>query len=362
MSIYNKGIKNSRLAMLSIVAFIFMTACKDKDKDEIVIHDDIISFSKFPKETKISFNDIYEYKKGIPMSLHFVDSTLIIFNLSHEIESFFYNYSLKSGQLSKGYLKKGRGPSEAIGAFCSGLSGNSLWAYDITLKKIFMTDITKAIDNNIPTFNSYPLKSNFYQIALIDSSRFLSSGLRDSKYKIQEMDFSEKKINEFGEFKHIPKNLPLDALKDACHSFFFLKPSGGKVVMSYLHTDLLEIYETNKPFKSKAVQGPVGFNLDIKVGKRGMFNYMKKTDETKKAFIGGAVTDKYIYLLYSGLSYAEKADWSYGKFVYVYDWNGAPIKKLNLDRRTTGLAISKDDKTMYSYDVDKGFIIKAEIK
>jgi hypothetical protein len=359
MSFYNRTKNEYGVSILSLIAFLFLTACKDKDK--IVLHENITSFSKFPKEINISFKELYEYNKGIPQDIHFVDSTLIIFNYSHEIESFFYNYSLKSGQLSEGYLKKGRGPSEAIGAFCSGISGNNLWTCDLTLKKIFMIDKTKAITNNNPSFHSFELKTDFYKIALLDSSRFLANGWEHSKYKIQEMNFSGKTINEFGEFKHIPKNTPLGALKDASHSFFFLKPSGGQVALSYLHTDVLEIYDMKKPYRSKAVQGPLGFDLDFKVEKQGDYSYMGKTDETKKAFLAGAVTDKYIYLLFSGLSHAEKDDWSFGKYVYVYDWNGNPIKKLNLDRRVSSLTVSKDDKTMYSYDVDKGFIVSSKI-
>ncbi|KQC02757.1 BF3164 family lipoprotein [Pedobacter sp. Hv1] len=359
MSIYNNEKKNSRLTILSMIPFFFLMACKNKDK--IVLHENITSFSKFPKEINVSFKELYEYNKGTPKSMHSLDSTLIIFNVSHKIESFFYNYSLKTGQLSEGYLKKGRGPNEAIGGFCSGLSGNNLWAYDLTLKKIFITDKTKAITNNNPSFHVSPLKTDFYNIILLDSNRFLVNGKEDSKFKIQEIDASGEVITEFGEFKHIPADMPLGALKDACHSFFFLKPSGGKVAMSYLHTDVLEIYDMEKPFKSKAVQGPVGFDLDFKIGKRGKYNYMEKTDETKKAFIAGAVTDKYIYLAYSGISHTKKTDWSYAKFVYVYDWDGNPVKKLNLDRRISGLTVSQDDKTMYSYDVDKGFLVEAKI-
>ncbi len=358
MNIYNIERKNSCLIIISIIIF-FLTSCRDKDK--IVLNENMTSFSKFPKEINVSFKELYEYNKGIPKSLHTVDSTLIIFNVSHKIESFFYNYSLKSGQLSEGYLKKGRGPSEAIGGFCAGLIGNDLWAYDLTLKKIFITDKTKATTYKNPLFHIIPLKTDFYNIALIDRDHFLVNGKEDSKFKIQEIDSMGKVIAEFGEFKHIPADMPLGALKDACHSFFFLKPSGGKIAMSYLHTDVLEIYDMKKSFESKAIQGPSGFDLDFEIGKRGKYNYMEKTDETKKAFIAGAVTDKYIYLAYSGISHAKKADWSYAKFVYVYDWDGNPIKKLNLDRRISGLTVSQDDKTMFSYDVDKGFLIEAKI-
>ncbi|MBW6481034.1 MAG: TolB-like 6-bladed beta-propeller domain-containing protein, partial [Bacteroidales bacterium] len=47
--------------------------------------------------------------------------------------------------------------------------------------------------------------------------------------------------------------------------------------------------------------------------------------------------------------------------IYVYDWNGNPIRKLNFDRQIEGIAVSKDDKTLYAYDVNSGFLIKSDI-
>ncbi|MFA9189551.1 BF3164 family lipoprotein [Flavobacterium magnesitis] len=359
MDIYNKYLNNRKLIMLSLIMFLILMSCKHNDK--IVLNKNITLFSKFPQESNISFKELYEYNKGVPSSLFLVDSTLIIFNFNFGIDSFFYNYSLKNGQLSKGYLKKGKGPGESIGGFCAGLSENNLWVYDLNLKKILLTDKTKAIANINPPFHTLNLKNDYYKIAILDSSQLLVNGIRDSKYKIQKVDFSGKVLNEFGEFKQIPKDMPLNVLKDATHSFFFLNPSMDRFAMSYLHTDVLEIYDLKEPFKSKAVQGPSVFDIDFKIGKGINYDYMQVTKETKKAFIAGAVTDKYIYLVYSGTSYGDKNDWNYGKFIYIYDWSGNPVRKLNLDRSISGLYVTNDDKTIYSYDIIKGFLVEAKI-
>ncbi|HYQ57835.1 MAG TPA: BF3164 family lipoprotein [Draconibacterium sp.] len=336
-----------------------LNACKT---DNVILHENIISFSEFPKKIDITFTDLSEYKTGNPRTLQLVDSTLFLFNFTKNIESFFYNFDLKTKKLSNGYLDKGRGPNEAIGACCTGIVDNKLWAYDVTLKKIFTLDKTIALNNDDKIFSSGSVKDNFYQIALKDTNNFFVCGKTDSEYKIQKLDFSGKLLDQFGEFYHIPKAIPIDALKDAYHSFFYLKPSGEKLALSYLYTDVIEIYNIKDPSQNIALQGPDRVDLNFHVAKRRNYNYMEKNEEIRKTFLSGAVTNEYIYLAYSGLSYAEKDDMDYCSSVYVYSWDGSPIKKLNLDRRITCLTVSEDNKIIYSFDADNGFLVKAEIE
>ncbi|QTD38552.1 hypothetical protein JL193_04495 [Polaribacter batillariae] len=351
---------NNKLLIFSTTLFFILISCSNKNK--VVLNHSNSSFANFPKEQNVSFENLFEYKVGTPKAMKLVDSTLIIFNSTKKIKSFFYNYSIKSGQISRGYLHKGRGPKEALGASCFGIVDNILWVHDVTLKKIFIMDKKEILSGNISSFKAYPLEGNYYQISVIDNSSILINGKIDSNYKIQEINFSERLLNEFGEFENLPKDLPLDALKDAYHSFFFLSPSKDKVAISYLYTDLLEIYNLKSPYENETVQGPEGINIEFEIGKRQYYNYMKKNEGIRKTFLAGAVTDKHIYLAYSGLSYAERNDINYCKYVYVYDWNGTPVKKLNLNKRIMGLAVSGDDRTIYSYDADTGFIVKAEIE
>lgn len=87
---------------------------------------------------------------------------------------------------------------------------------------------------------------------------------------------------------------------------------------------------------------------------------MLRTDETRYAFVNGAVTDKYIYLLYSG-KLNSGIHPEYGKYIYQYDWSGDPIKKWVLDREILSLGLSHDDKTLYAYDPNNGNILQTLI-
>lgn len=328
---------------------------KNTDKNERI-------FEKFPQEKKVSLQNIFEFKKGKPGKLFIVDSTLIIYNFEGKKDSFLYNYSIKSGTLSSGYIKGGRGPGEGIGVFSTGITNDMLWMYDISLKKI-MTFKTKELLRQQKTFSfvEHPVKSFYYQISLNDSTTFLAVGNPQSKKKIQEIDLkSEKIIAEYGEFKNVPNDVPFDAYKSSFQSFMLRKPSGNKTVLFYRYTDLIEIYDTKK-HNAISTKGPEGFDPDLDVMKLENENISVRNKKTRFAFVNGTATDQYIYLLYSGNKEEDKY-FDSAKNIYVYDWSGNPVKKIILNKYVTTIVVSKDNKTLYAYDPYSGYILQSKIQ
>lgn len=290
-----------------------------------------------------------------------MDSTLIIFNASGKNDNFFYNYSLKNNILSKGYLKGGRGPGEAIGAISTGITGNSLWLYDITLKKILTLNKEKVLrQDKSQSANEYPIKDDYYMINLKDSLTCLAVGNFHSKYKIQEIDLnSHKVLSEYGEFKNIPDNVPFDAYKSAHECFILTKPLGKKAVLFYRYTDVIEIFNTEK-HTSLAIKGPAGIETDLDIMKLDNGNISIRNKNTRFTFLNGAVTDKFIYLLFSGnLHDSEYLD--YGNYIYVYDWEGNPVKRLILDRSILSFTVTEDNKNMYAFDPNTGYVIQTKL-
>ena len=51
----------------------------------------------------------------------------------------------------------------------------------------------------------------------------------------------------------------------------------------------------------------------------------------------------------------------HGRSIYVYDWNGNPRRKLILNRLIEGFVVSNDDRTLYAYDANTGFLMQADI-
>jgi len=350
--------KNFHRCLKTFVVFVItcliIVGC---ESTESVLNENFMFFSKFPKEDTVVFKNIFEYKEGIAGMLRFVDSTLIILNVQPGANTFLYYYSLNKSGLSNGHVGKGRGPGEAMAPIAIGVNGNRLWLQDITLRRVFVIDKRNLINKTTHvSFNEYPLKNDYYMIDFKDSTHFFSVGFRDSKYKIQEIDLiSGKVINEYGKIDKTPGNVSLRLFKSIYQSFIFTKPTGDKLVLPYRFLDAIEIYNINTG-SSVAIHGPEGFNVEYKP----MGDLMIKTEKTKFAFVNGTVTNEYIYLAYSGIS-RYNPDYYYGNCIYIYDWDGNPIRKLILDRYIQGMAVSKDNKTLYAFDVNSGFLIQAKI-
>jgi hypothetical protein len=285
------------------------------------------------------------------------DSLLILYNSKGKNNYFFYNYFLNKDSLSKGYLSSGRGVGESLGAMSSGLNNNILWTHDLVLKKILVADITKSSNTSNIVFKEYPLEDKFYMMESIGNLNFLGVGKIDSPFKIQKIYLQSGKVNkEFGEFKHVPTDKPFESYKTAYDCFIFKKPSGDKVVLIYRFSDIIEIFDLKKN-TSFAIQGPDSFNVDFIPISIGSISVMGRTEKTKFSFVNGYTTDDYIYTLYSG-KLANSLNSDYSNYILVYDWNGNPIKKIVLDKNALSFCISNDNKEIYIYNPDTGYIMK----
>ncbi|MRX70067.1 TolB-like 6-blade propeller-like [Flavobacterium resistens] len=337
--------------------FLFLIGCNNKG--HIILNDNLVQFSKFPKTQNISFKEFINDTIGVPAEFNFSDSTMFVFN-NYRNKYYFYNYSFKNNLFSKEYIKRGKGPDEVLLGFCSGLKDNYLWVYDSQSNKILTINKNTAIDSSkVFLIKSYNLKKKFYKTVLLDSNYVLGIGNIDSKYKVQKVALKNGEIvKEFGEFQYIPKEIPFDVCKNAYQSNIYIRPSADKIVLPYRFSDVIEIYDIDKG-TSIAIQGIDKFDVNFNINKSDSFN-MERNEKTRLAFLRGGVTNDFIFLLYSGrLSSDENCNT--GRYVFVYDWDGNPIKKIVLDREINTLGVSKDGKTLYSYDHETGYILKANL-
>jgi TolB-like 6-blade propeller-like len=318
-------------------------------------------FTSFPEIENLTFNNLSEYTEGKVGEIIVYDTALILLNMSTHSKYYFNNYSLVKKQLSKGYLRKGRGPDEAIGISDIGLTKSSLWALDITLDNVLQIGMDEALKEEASHQSVTKINNSIGRICMIDSVTYwlvtnLSSTKKISIGNLVDSDFSE----ETGDFNQIPSDIPLEVFKDAYSSKILKKPDGEKVVVAYRYTDALEIFNTSdKSFIT--IQGPEVFPVEY-IAREAIdgHKYMAKTRKTRKAFVDGATTEKFIYLLYSGCRYYDK-NWSYGQEIYVFDWNGTPVKRYLLDRYVLTIGVASDDSTIYSFDNNTGYIISSNV-
>ena len=369
-----------KIQPLLLFLILVISSCKKNESNLLTINKNAIKFNKFPKEDNVNFSNLFEYKEGVPQEIHIIDSTLAISNERKGANYFLYNYSLKSNKLLKGYVAKGKGPFESIGGGKFGVLKDRIWFYDPSLFKVVFLDKKKFLINNTDSlYQEFNLKKEdteeyyFYgSVAFIDSLNFL--GIHkwgtSSKSKIEKVDLSlNKEIKGFGKYKEVWNNIDISTIRDAHSSSIGFNYKKNKALMAYRYSDVLEIYDINSG-KCIATQGPenydVYFTQDRMEQGKGSYYFMGKTKETKKTFVGSAFTDDFIYLIYSGhkpenRSESDRFKWQTGASIFVYDWNGNPVKKINLDRRINTIGVSNDNETIYSYDLNTGYLIKTNI-
>lgn len=314
---------------------------------------DSLLFSVFPKEESIRFEDYLPFKKGQARKLFLSDSSLYIWANGSEEGYFFYVYDMKSKtQLGK-YFTPGNGHGQLFSPFSGGVRKGMMWLYDLNLDKIVTVSPSKETDR----LEEYRIPQFYYSLQLADSSLLWGAGADHSRYKLQQIDMlTGKETKELGTFGHIPANIPFYSWKNAYESFLFIKPSGGKAALAARLTDLVEIFDLANG-KSRQIHGPEHFPPAFRPIQSYGKDLAERISQTRFAFVNGAVTEQYIYLLYSG-NHHESRYLDQGMYIFVYDWQGNPIKRLTCDRYIKSFTVSDDDKTIYAFDISRKSVVK----
>lgn len=342
-----------KIIIILIVCFI---SCSKKNN--VNVGKDATHFSEFFEEKNVQFENLIEFTSGVPRMMNIEDSTLMMAFHGSGQKYCLQNYSIKTGELSKQYISKGRGPGEILGMNNFGVTGDKLWINDNTAKKMTLFDKNKIMSKfSSSDYKEYPYKNGrpFYSI-LTKDLRCILTGSETSKYKIQILDLTNSKIiDEIGILPQYSNKIPSSVIRQATIAHSFLKPTEDKIALGYAYTDVVEVYDL-KTKQRKIVQGPENFDSHYKILNEEWFF----TKKTRYSFMGGDVTDSFIYLIYSGKKYEEEKSYE-GKYVFVYDWNLNPIKKITMDIQTQQICVSEDDKIIYSYNDIAGYIVKAKL-
>ena len=317
-------------------------------------------FAKFPKQENVTFRNLIKYDHGVISRFFLTDTTLIAYDWRAQGGYFFYEYGLQSKQNIHKYIAHGRGKGQALGALSVGVFNNSVWMYDVILNKIIFSDLkTVPLSTDAYAYHERPFSEKYYNIQFLKSSKIIACGNYQTKNKIQELDLNSGNITaDYGTIDDVPENIHFYAWKRANESLMVLNPNRNKAVLAHLFNDNIEIFDLNS-HKSVIVKGPENYKIEFKPLESDG-DIIEANENSRLAFTSVVATDKFIYALYSGDNQSNPNS-IYAKALYIYDWNGKPVKNIKLDRYVSGFTVSRDDKTLYAYDVASRFIVIAKI-
>ncbi len=323
---------------------------------------EVTSFSRFPEEASLQLQTLFRMKEPAARRMFLVDSSLYIWEERNESGYAFCRYSLNGQKLSGGLIAIGQEYGEVVGAMSAGVfQKNNLWAHDIVLNKLVTATVLKnKAGKDSTVLKEYQLPRFFYSTQLAAGNRLLGAGARGTPYKIEGVDLaSGKDAGQYGAFDKEPAGVPFDSWKHAQEGFLFLQPRGEKIVLASRFSDRIEIFDLATK-TSKLIKGPENFDFAFEPFQTGDLDVSVRIDKTRFAFTNGAVTDRFIYLLYSGRQHETEMP-NDNVTVYVYSWDGRPVKKLKLDRPVMSFTVSDDDTIIYAYDRKAGAVVSVRM-
>ncbi len=140
---------------------------------------------------------------------------------------------------------------------------------------------------------------------------------------------------------------------------------GTKIVVASKNTDRIEFFDTSKRFR--LVRGP-GFHEPVFRVTKVSDGYpgIMIEDETVQGYVSIAVTDQFVFALYSGRTRGWIRGQRYysppAKTVVVFDWSGYPVGVLGLEDGAMDIGVSSDGGVLYAiYRRPRPRVIRYEV-
>lgn len=308
------------------------------------------NYASFPDEKTITAQEVsldsvffrYPYRVTVK------DSVAIIMDL-HNDSHYFYAFTYPDWQPIAPFGKRGEAPEEMLSAemfqFCS---PDSIWALDANRMQITrwsVSPVNKTVirAEEIQLDRSLVRSLDFYRT---DSGFLITDYLGD--YRYHEVDLSGRPVKNIGE---IPTEVHYEeiarpALAQMWRSFTDYNPRNGIYAMATQLGEALEIYNL-KTNNHTVTYGPAG-EPQFKIAKG------EGIPTGIKGFTDIHVGDRYIYAIFDGVSWKEREAYYQrdesppkgGHYLYVYDFEGNPVRKYTLNKNILGLDVDEETNTL----------------
>lgn len=290
---------------------------------------------------------------SVPTSLNVVDGYLIASDLFGG-DGMVIIYDKKGNVLSR-IARKGESGTEAlevsnVEVYKEGKT-TLLNVYDLEKGKILVYDfsaLTKK-EKELPKSKNIVSENRYYGMSKIEKG-YAAIGMFDN-HKFDLLNDSLEKNSEYGEY--LPnKSKVVNVMVHAAANF-------GKSVVSPNRKLLVNVVYAAGVLRFYEVKGnKIALKKDVVIKP---LNYKVIGDDYKNlegvGFLTVAISDKYVYALYSGEKENPKSPVPTASYVYKYDYDGNIKHIYKLDKPTVSLAVDAMDKNLYTIADDKGYNI-----
>lgn len=289
---------------------------------------------------------------SVPSSLNVADGYFVVTDLMGENSIVVYG---KDGKIKAKAAPKGESSTEVLEASNVEMINTGgkcmLNVYDLEKGKILTYDMKALVssEHGIPTVKKLESENRYYNICKL-SKGYAALGLfEDHKFDI--LDDSTKLSGKYGEYLKNKKKAG-SAMTNATANYgkSAVSPNRKLLVNVTYAAGVLRFYNADGNglrHVKDAVVSPMDYTVkgDDYVNESGM------------GFLSAAISDKYVYAVYSGEKENNDSPVPSGKYVYKYDYSGNLKNIYQLDGATFSIAVEPDDSRMYTITDNKGYSI-----
>lgn len=324
-------------------------------------------FEKFPAAVIQSESEFINTDLATPIKLiMYKDSLLLVVNNLNRNPYHARVFDIGTKKAVANIWPVSGKPGGVLGFMSAGISNQLVWVKDITKNKFIVANIDSVLLNADagPQFYSelYKQPYFYYDAILLNSNEALLSGNYDTDERLCYKNFSDSSKNKILLSYLKDDNIGASRVKKmAYQSFMLLKPDRKRVILACMYADEFGIFDMATG-NYKIIKGPEGFSPDLRPYKNKSGVVLgTHGDNTRYGYLSGYATNDAIYLLFSGHQWRSSHQF-YGKKIYVYNWEGKPLKELTLKNDVIDLVVSSDNKTLYTLNPRTGWINVSTLK
>jgi len=259
-------------------------------------------------------------------------------------------FNKNTGKYVTGIAPKGRGPGEYPMTVSFFFLGDTLCIYDRQQCVVNYYD-SDFINNRIP-FKQIQIEgaNGFFQVVPYKQG-FISVPTIEIRYIVQ--DSAGKQIGKYTHYPNFKGINDSSIVRKAIYrgsQEINIKPDHTKLVSATFAGAIIEIFslEENEISLDKEVR-----LLPPTILKRKDNSYTT-SNESYVGFWNIKTTEKYIYMIFSGKTLKEHKKRPCGNYIYVYDWDGNPVKSYIINGGVYRFAIDKIQNRIYliTYGLD----------
>lgn len=321
-------------------------ACESKKSNKEV-------YTDFPESIDLQANTI-ELDTAVfryPFRLRVHGNYAVILDL-HNTDNYYHLFSYPEMRYLAGFGKKGDSPEENLSGDDIRWVGDTIWTLDASKREMaayLPENITQAIEKIEISETVRPLN-----VAFINPFTFVIPDYTGEK-RFYWMNRNGQVIRKTHAIpteyeRNLTQNAP--ALSQAWRSFLDYSPQNGVLVAATQLGEVIEIYNVKDSIKH-IIQGPNG-EPEFKIS--GGYAIPSGIMGFGDIQIG----KKYIYAIFQGhtfkeiiqLAQAGKKREDGGKYIYVFDLQGKPIRKYILDRYITCMYVDESRNVIFATDIN----------